>query len=107
MAVGDQPCDQIHEEVDRTAMAGMFDLTDVFELIVDGLDDGAFAEKELVRPLEQTVLHLFAQFGDELKPVGHQELLSEWLRERACITKEFANQACGELRNRMSIIDVA
>ena len=36
-------------------MAGMFDLTDVFELIVDGLDDGAYAEKELVRPLEQAV----------------------------------------------------
>ena len=47
-----------------------------------------------------------AQFGDELKPVGHQELLSEWLREIAFITKEFANQACGELRNRVSIIDV-
>src|SRR6266566_5138643 len=106
MAVGDEACDQIDQKVDRTAMTGMFDLTDVFELIVDGLDDGAFAKKELVRPLEQAVVHLCAQCGDELKPLGHQELLSEWLRERALITKEFANQACGELRNRVSIIDV-
>ena len=58
MAVVDEACDQIDQKVDRTAMARMFDLTDVFELIVDGPGDGAFAEKELVGPLEQAVLHL-------------------------------------------------
>jgi len=26
-------------------MAGMLDLTDVFELVIDGLDDGSFAQK--------------------------------------------------------------
>ncbi len=60
MTVGDEPCDQIHQEVDGTAMAGMLDLTDVFELIGDGFDDGSFAEEEFVRPLEQAVVHLFA-----------------------------------------------
>ena len=43
MAVGDQPCDQVHQEVDRAAMAGVLDLTAVFELIIDGLDDGSLA----------------------------------------------------------------
>ena len=35
MTIGNEPCDQIHEEVDGTAMAGMLDLTDVFELVID------------------------------------------------------------------------
>jgi len=43
MAVGDQPCDQVDQEVDGAAMAGMLDLTDVFELISDGLDNGSLA----------------------------------------------------------------
>jgi len=33
MAVGDEACDQIDEEVDGAAMAGMLNLADVFELI--------------------------------------------------------------------------
>jgi hypothetical protein len=60
MTVSDEACDQIHEEVDGTAMARMLDLADVFELIIDGLDDGSFAQEEFVRPLEQAVVHLFA-----------------------------------------------
>ena len=43
MAVGDESCDQVDQEVDRAAMARMLDLADVFELIRDGLDDGSFA----------------------------------------------------------------
>ena len=43
MAVDDQPCDQVDQEVDGTAMARMLDLRDVFELISDGLDDGSLA----------------------------------------------------------------
>ncbi len=43
MTVGDEPRDQIDQEVDGAAMARMLNLTDVFELIGDGLDDGAFA----------------------------------------------------------------
>ena len=76
MTIGNEPCDQIHEEVDGTAMAGMLDLTDVFELVIDGLDDGSFAQEELVGPLEQAVVHLFAQFRDEMQSVVHQQLLS-------------------------------
>ena len=38
--VGYQPTDHIDDEVMNTAVAGMFDLRDVFELIVYGLNDG-------------------------------------------------------------------
>ena len=107
MAVGDQPCDQVDQEVDGAAMAGMLDLRDVFELISDRLDDGAFAEQKFVRPVEQTVVHLCAQFGDEVQPVGHQQLLGQRLREIAFGAFEFAHEACRQLRNGMSIIEVA
>lgn len=48
MAASNEPRDQVDQEIDGAAMAGMLNLTDVFELIRDGFDDGAFAEKELV-----------------------------------------------------------
>ena len=75
MAVGNEACDQIDQEVDGTEMARMLDLVDVFELIMDGFDDGTFAQQELVGPVEQSVVHLFAQFGDELQFLGDQQLL--------------------------------
>ena len=76
MAIGDQACDQVDQEVDGAAMAGMLDLRDVFELISDSLDDSSFSEKEFVRPIEQAVVHLCAQPGDEVQAVGHQQVLS-------------------------------
>ena len=46
MAVGDQPCDQIDQEVDGTAMPGMLDLIYIFELISDGFDEGSCTEED-------------------------------------------------------------
>ena len=43
MAIGDQPTDHIDEKIGWTPMATMFDLRDVFELVIDGFDDGSFA----------------------------------------------------------------
>ena len=44
MAVGNEPSDQVHQKVNRAAMARMLDLTDVFELIIDGLNDSSLAQ---------------------------------------------------------------
>jgi len=49
MAVGNEPCDQVDQKVDWATMARMLDLADVFELIIDGLDDGSLAQEEFVR----------------------------------------------------------
>ncbi len=48
MAVGNEPGNQVDQEVDRAAVAGMLNLTDVFKLIIDGLNDGSFAQEEFV-----------------------------------------------------------
>jgi hypothetical protein len=39
MAMGDQASDQIDHEVGQAAMAGVFDLEDIFQLGVDALQD--------------------------------------------------------------------
>ena len=40
MTIRDQATDQVDEEIGGAAMAGMLDLRDIFELVVDGFDDG-------------------------------------------------------------------
>ena len=42
--IGDQTRDQIGKEIGKTAMSGMLDLRDVFQLIVDRLNDRTFSE---------------------------------------------------------------
>jgi len=42
MAIGNQSADQIDQKVERTAMAGVFDLGNILELVVDGLANGSY-----------------------------------------------------------------
>src|SRR5437588_12596429 len=69
-------------------MARMLDLTDVFELIIDDLDDRSLALEKLVRQLQQAV----AQLGNEANTMRDQELLSQRLEEIALIAKEPLDQ---------------
>ncbi len=48
-------------------MSGMRDLGNVLELVVDGLNDGAFARQQLIQQGHETVGHILAQGCDELK----------------------------------------
>ena len=43
IGVGDQAAHQVHQEIDRTAMARMLDLGDVLELVGNCLNNGTFA----------------------------------------------------------------
>ena len=76
-------------------------------MIGNGPGDGSFAQETLVGPVEQTVVPLLAQFGDELQSLSDQQLLGQGLREIAFVAEKLAHQACGQLGNGMSIIDVA
>ena len=46
VALSNDSCEQIDQEVDRAPMPGMLDLTNVFELISDGLYDSSFAKED-------------------------------------------------------------
>ncbi len=52
-------------------------------------------------------MHLFAQLGDEVKSLCDQQVQGQGLGEITFIAKELACKSCGQLRNRVLIIDVA
>src|SRR6266567_5053717 len=94
------------DKIGRTVVTRMLDLRDVFELVNDGLNNGPFAQQQLVRQMHELVFHVFAQPGDELEP-----LLKKQLRERsgnvAAISEELAAQSLDQLRHRGAIIAIA
>ena len=46
-SVGDQPSNQVYECVDWTSVSGVFNLADVFELVIDGFNQGPLPGKDL------------------------------------------------------------
>lgn len=57
MAGGDEATEEMDEEVAGAAVAGVFDLGDVFELIAEGFDHRAVTPQELIRPQEEARFH--------------------------------------------------
>ena len=90
-AIGDQTCDQVDKEIDKTAMPGMLDLRNVLQLVVDGLDDRAFSEQQFINPGHQAVLHILAQSSDQLN-VFLKQLGKQILRNVASVCKELATE---------------
>ncbi len=85
----------------------MLNLAHGLELIVDGFNDGSLPKQQLVRQGEQTIGHVFAEFGNQVKAVSHEQLFSKGLREIAFVAKEFAKEVSSQLGNGVPIIAVA
>ena len=66
----DESSEQMHAEVDGAAVARVFNLRDVLELINDRLDEGALAEQQPVGEVHESIAHVLAQFGDQVESVG-------------------------------------
>ena len=47
LSVGDQPSNQVYEYVDGTSVSGVFNLADVFELVIDGFNQGPLPDNDL------------------------------------------------------------
>lgn len=71
-------------------MARMLDLGDVLELVDDAFDDGPMAQEDAIGHGHQAVLHVIAQFGDELDVEQFLKGLRERLRQIALVAKELA-----------------
>ena len=76
----------------------MFNLRDVFELVNNGLNNRAFAQKQFVRKVHQVILHVFTQPGDELEPL-FKEQLREGSRDVAAIPEQLAMQPFDHARH--------
>ena len=68
-SVGNDTRQDVDEKVDRAAMARVFDLRLVLELIVDGFDNVALAQQQFVDQRQQPVLHVGFDGRDELQPL--------------------------------------
>ena len=72
--VGNEASDQIAKQVSETAMAGMLNLRNILELVDDGFDNGALAQKNLVEVGQQFVAHVLFEFGDQVEVVFGQQV---------------------------------
>ena len=106
MTVSKKPSKQMHDKIGGAAMARMLNLRNVFELITNRLDDGAFAHQEFIGKEHEMIFHPFAQTRDEMKSLLKKQL-SQRGRDIAAIPNELAPQALDHLRNRSAIIDIA
>ena len=64
------------------------------ELVNDGLDEGAFAQQELVGEVEELIAHVLAQFGDQPQPLGEEEALDERCGDGAVVATEAFSSQC-------------
>ncbi len=48
IGVGNQASQQIDQEIERTTMAGMLDLTDILEMVINRLNNRPLAQQNLV-----------------------------------------------------------
>ena len=94
------------DAVSQTAMARVFELANVLELIIDGLDQGPFAEQNFIQEREHAGVHLFFEFGEELHSLV-PKLREQGLGDVAAIANEFAEQTAGKFRDGLAVIDIA
>ena len=104
--VGDEGGDDVGEVMGNPAVAGMLDLADVFELVDDGFDEGAFAQQELIHQGHETVLHVAFEACDQLQAAG-EKTLEERLGDISPVAEEFAPEFPGQGVNGLPVVDVA
>jgi hypothetical protein len=94
IGIGNQGGQHVDETVGQAAMTRMFQLADVLELVIDGLDQSALAKQNFIQEWEQAGLHVFFEFGDQMHALG-PELREEGLGDVAAIATQFAEPLSG------------
>jgi len=84
-------------------MPGMLDLADVFELVVDGLDDCSLPPGNLVHQLYQLVFHLLFAAGNEFS-APLVEFFEEGLRNVSAIAQRPLGESPKSLPKRFRVI---
>jgi hypothetical protein len=71
-------------------MAGMFDLANIFQFVVDNFDDGTFAKYDFVGVRHDSAFHILFQTGDELYAID-KEHFKEFFSGISFVGKNFPN----------------
>ncbi len=66
VAIGNQSANNVDQAIDRRAVTGMLDLGNVFQLVNNGFDDGAFPQQQAVCQGHQAIFHIALEFGKYL-----------------------------------------
>jgi hypothetical protein len=69
--IGDEASDEIDQEIEG---AGMLNLRNVLELVVDGFNNSPMTQEQSVGVEHELVFHIFAQLGEELEGVLREAL---------------------------------
>jgi hypothetical protein len=84
----------------------MLNLRNIFELVNDGFDHGAFAQQVFVFQQHQVVAHVASELGDQSNALGFE--LSRQIRtEIAPVSKHLSKSAIEQLRNGVPVIHIA
>ena len=84
----------------------MFDLADVFELVVDRFNQGPLSQEDLVDEGKQLGLHVLAELGDEFDPLGSQGL-EEFLGDVATVAEELSGESLRHRGDGAAVVGVA
>src|SRR5215471_12169547 len=87
-------------------MPSVRNLTDIFQLIVDGLNERPLPQEQFVPEADPTIFHVLPDFCEQFKPLAQEEVM-QGLRDITSISKELPTESSGELLDRPAIIDIA
>lgn len=99
---------QIGYEVINGAMPRMFYVADIFEFVVDGLDERPFSEQNFVVQVHKQVLHVLPDLRDKVYVVNKKSI-EKVLAYVAPVSKQLSEQSLGEVLvfQRFTFIRVA
>ena len=84
----------------------MLNLRYILQLVMNGLNDGSFANHYLVKQRHELVFHVALDSGDQMDPLIKQKL-KQFLGYVALVAIEFAKQAFDHIRQWIPVINVA
>ena len=87
-------------------MACMFNLRNIFELIVDGFNDRPFSQQNFIDERHQSIFHVGFQPGHQLN-ASLIQAGKQGLGDIAAVAKEFSIQAGSHIRDGKSVIHIA
>ena len=87
-------------------MSGMLNLRDVLELVIDGFNNGAFSQKELILQKHQAILHILLDRSDEMQVLS-KKLFNQGLGNVTFVGKELTEKCRCQIGYGFTVIQVA
>jgi len=106
IAIRDHTCDEIAHDPCDTAVPGVLNVPDVFQLIVEGLDQGALPQEPRIPQAPQTMLPMPAHFRAPCEPVMEEHVM-QGLRDISAVAKALPAESCGESLDGLAVLNIA